>query len=263
MPPQRSGDHVATACHMQHAARTRDRGVEQFAAEHAAVGAGELQPDFVELAALRLVHGHGEGGFVRGERGGVEGADRVAAGAGEPGQGRAFGIRQADADVAVEQAVVVAVAGDQQQAAGEPRRRRADAAAGERGFDALVEGARALRALAQRGEQAQAIGFAQGVRRVCVRGERAPVREQIGVRLQRVVRPFVEEDVAEAAAAQQPERLRGVAVAYGFGQGRQVQVRVLAPAAVEVDAGAVEGRGFAVLLATPVEAGVWWRRLLR
>ncbi len=61
--------------------------------------------------------------------------------------------------------MAVIVFGDQQQAAGEPGERGAEAAAGELGFDAGVEAARALRAFAQGGEQAQAVGLAQGFAR--------------------------------------------------------------------------------------------------
>lgn len=90
---------------------------------------------------------------------------------------------QADADVAVEQAVAVAVFGDQQQAALEPGRGGAKAAAagagvGQQLFDAGVEAACALRAGAHGGEQAQARGIAQGRGRVVRVGQRAPVREQ-------------------------------------------------------------------------------------
>ena len=102
MPPQRRDDHLGAAGHMQRTARARQPGVDQLAAEHAAVGARQLQPHLVELAALRLVHGHRERGLVRGQRGGMEGARTDAAFAGEPGQRGAVGVGQADADVAVE-----------------------------------------------------------------------------------------------------------------------------------------------------------------
>ena len=91
--------------------------------------------------------------------GGMERAHFAAAFAGKPGQQRAVVAGQADADVAVEQAVAVAVFGDEQQAAGEPGGRAADAAAGEAGGDAFVEAARTLRAFAHGGEQAQLAGL--------------------------------------------------------------------------------------------------------
>lgn len=45
---------------MQRGRGSGQAGVDQLAAEHAGVGAGQLQPDLVELAFLGLVHGGGE-----------------------------------------------------------------------------------------------------------------------------------------------------------------------------------------------------------
>jgi hypothetical protein len=75
MPRQRRRDYLRTLRDMQRGTGAGEAGVEQLAAEHAGVHARQLQPDLVELAALGLVHGGGEGGLVRGQRGGVEGAD--------------------------------------------------------------------------------------------------------------------------------------------------------------------------------------------
>ena len=81
---------------MQLPPRTRDSGVDQFAREHAAVAGGEQQPDFFELRALGLVHGHGEGAVVRGQRGVMEGARRIGGVAGEPDHDGAAGVARED-----------------------------------------------------------------------------------------------------------------------------------------------------------------------
>ncbi len=163
---------------------------------------------------------------------------------GNQGQQRAVVARQADADVAVEQAVAVAVLGDQQQAAGKPGGRAAEAAAGQLRLDPRIEPACALRAFAQGGEQAQAVGLAQGIDRIGGMGKRAPMAKQRGaVRGQRVVGVFVKGDPAELAAAQQVERVAGVAAAHRVGKRGQLQRVALAVAADQVDAGGGEGRG--------------------
>lgn len=122
------------------------------------------------------------------------------------GEGTCFAA-QADADVAVEQAVAVAVFGDQQQAALEPGRGAAEAAGagagfGQQLFDAGVEAARTLRAGAYGGEQAQARGIAQGGGGVVCISQRAPVREQcVAAQGQRVLAVFVEVHAGQFAAA--------------------------------------------------------------
>ena len=81
----------------------------------------------------------------------------------------------------------------------------------------------ALRTFAQGGEQAQAIRLLQGLPGVGVRGQRAPVREQLGSRLQRIFRVFVEVHVGKRATTQQQERFAGIVVAHGVREWREVQ----------------------------------------
>lgn len=91
MPGECAADDRFAAGQVQGAAGAGDAGVEQFAAEHSGVAGGQLQPDGVELAALGLVHGHGEGAFVGGQGGRVEAAHLAVAVAFEPGDQRALG----------------------------------------------------------------------------------------------------------------------------------------------------------------------------
>src|SRR3546814_7685505 len=95
-----------------------DAGVYQLSRQHAAVVRRQQQPHLVELRALGLVHGHGEGAVVLREGGGMEDRRDVRGVAGEPGEDGAVFAAQADADVAVEQAVAVAVLGDEQSKQG-------------------------------------------------------------------------------------------------------------------------------------------------
>ena len=82
----------------------------------------------------------------------MEGARPAFPIAREPHHGRALVAAQADADIAVEQALPVAVFGDEQQAAMELRSALA-AVRSQRFLDARVEAARALRAFAHGGQQ--------------------------------------------------------------------------------------------------------------
>ncbi len=165
MAGQRRFDHLGATGQMQAISRAGDAGVQQLATEHAVVAAWQLQPDLVELRALRLVHGHREGALVQRQCRRVEGARVGRVVAGEPGT-NAAAITQADADIAVEQTVAVAVLANDQQPAVEPARaQRAAAVAGQQVFDAGVEPARALRAFAYRGEQAHAAGQRQRIGR--------------------------------------------------------------------------------------------------
>src|SRR5690606_28332048 len=97
-------------------------------------------------------------------------------------------------------------------------------------FDAGVQGARALRAVAHGGEQAQARGQGEGFGRIANVSKRLPVGEQaVAVRgLQRVGEVFVEVDAGERAAAQQRQGGGAVAFAHGGGERRELQRFVLA-----------------------------------
>src|SRR3546814_5482874 len=61
-----------------------DAGVYQLSRQHAAVVRRQQQPHLVELRALGLVHGHGEGAVVLREGGGMEDTRDVRGVAGEP-----------------------------------------------------------------------------------------------------------------------------------------------------------------------------------
>src|SRR5690606_27233499 len=195
---------------------------------------------------------------------GVEGARGVGGVAGEPGEDGAVFAAQADADVAVEQAVAVAVFGDEQEAAVE-----VGAGFAEHGFDAGVEGAGALGAVAHGGEQTQAGGEREGFGGVVGVGQRAPVGEQVvAMGLQGVGEGFVEVDAGEVAASQECEGGGGVAFADCGGQGGEVEGGVLAPGFGVVGAAGCEGcwpglhrcgvRGGGGGGGGLVAAGWWW-----
>lgn len=205
---------------MQLPPRAGNAGVDQFARQHAAVAGGQQQPDFVELRPLCFVHGHRKGAVVRRQRGGVERARGVGGVAREPGQYGAVSIAEANANVAVEQAVAVAVFGDEDQAAVEMATGGSGGALAEHGFDAGVEGTRALGAFAHGGEQAQARGQGEGFGGIAGVGKGAPMGQQaVAVGLQRVGEGFVEVDTGQVAAAQECEGGGGVAFADCGGEG--------------------------------------------
>ncbi|MNN05047.1 hypothetical protein D3C81_1177930 [compost metagenome] len=157
----------------------------------------------------------------------VEGAGLVGGLAGEPGRHRAAAIAQADADIAVEQAMAVAVLGDQQQPALEVAR----GVAGQQLFDAAVEATRALRAFAQCGQHAQATGLLQRLRRIHRVGQRAPmIKQMLALAAQRIGFAFMEADAGQFTAAQQAQGGATVAAAHGLRQRCQVQ-RITLPVA--------------------------------
>src|SRR3546814_241230 len=225
MPRQRIRDDVYAPRHMQHAPGSRHPRIHQLPRQHAVVALRQHQPHLVELAALRLVHGHRERAVVRRQCGGVERARVAWVVAGKPRHQGAAVVAQTDADVAVEQTVAVAVFGDQEQAAvevaaGGGRGAGAAAGAGEEVFDAGVEGTGALRAFADGGEDAQAGGAGEGVGGVGGFGERGPVGEEVvAVGLQGVGVVFVEVDAGEVGGAEQDGGGCCVDLSYGGGVG--------------------------------------------
>src|SRR5690606_27378024 len=149
-----------------------------------------------------------------------------------------------------EQAVAVAVLGDEQQAAvevavGDGGGAGAAVGAGEQVFDAGVEAAGALGAFAHGGEDAQAGGVGEGLRGVGGVGERGPVSEQVvAVGVQRIGVTFVEVDAGKPGAAQQGQGGGAVAFAHGGGEGGKIEGGALAVAAGKVHvAGGESGAG--------------------
>ncbi|MNV61519.1 hypothetical protein D3C71_1540290 [compost metagenome] len=138
-----------------------------------------------------------------GQRPRVEAARLVRCLAGKPRRDAAVPINQADADVAVEQAVPVAVFSDQQQPTVEITRRHARPRhTGQQCFDARIEPARPLWAFAHGGKQADAAGIGQRLTRIGGFAEATPMPEQVlAMMLQRVALVLVEVHTGQRAHA--------------------------------------------------------------
>ena len=139
-----------------------DAGVDEFARQHAGVGAGQHQGGVQKLRTLAFVHRHGKRGFHVRQAAAGHAAQRVAIQKIHAQRGPRVECGQGDAHVAVEHAQRAVVARDHGRAADKPLAARFQKSRlGQGKLDRQVQAARAPVALVHRAHQAKAVKSAQ------------------------------------------------------------------------------------------------------